>query len=57
MDHNQILIMKLNKFNREQRKNSEKRAEIVHMPHLFSGGESKKNKAKRTFLFMKKAKN
>lgn len=39
--------MKLNKFNREQRKEAEKRAEIVHMPHLFVGGESKKNKAKR----------
>lgn len=47
--------MKIKKFNREQRKEAEKRAEIVHMPHLFVGGESKKNKDKRMAELIKKA--
>ena len=49
--------MKIKKFNREQRREAEKRAEIVHMPHLFIGGESKKNRDKRIALLMKKARN
>ena len=48
--------MKIKKFNRERRKEAEKRRETVHMPHLFTGGESKKNRDKRIALLMKQAK-